>query len=413
MPIVTLGRSAMAAAGTRCWPVPQPRVRPAARALGPGMSGPPGGPLMPEPPPSSASAGAAIGSASARPNARASAISKLATVRSMIVTSGRCDGAGWNLPAAATRGRAPRTAAGATPAPARGPVLLPPVYARPVGWYRHPRGAVTHRGGGPSVAGRLEIGPGRVRRGGARSALAGGSATGWGGARSALPGAGAARRGAASGAPTPDGWCRGAAVASCDLGGGPNASSESGRLTDGGAPGQLALARALLGLPVAQPLDDLGERQHVGVLLVHVEQVDGVARLVAVVARFLGHDHAVAVGAALDDRRADAAAGALAADDDRVHVEVVQVAGERRAPERARGRLPQQHLARQRGDLVGDVVLAAVAVGLRLVLELLGRHAVRRLAPARHARGVLVQARDVDHRDAHLAGHAEQLLDAR
>ena len=91
---------------------------------------------------------------------------------------------------------------------------------------------------------------------------------------------------------------------------------------------------------------DFGQGEHVGVLLVHVEEVHRVRGLVAVEDALLDHDHFEAVGAAVDDRGADAAAGALATDDQRVDAQVVQVGQERRALERAGRRLAEHHFAR-------------------------------------------------------------------
>src|SRR5579885_3030841 len=61
----------------------------------------------------------------------------------------------------------------------------------------------------------------------------------------------------------------------------PSVPRGAGALASGDEP-RRAAPLAVLGLPPAQVGDRLRERHHVGVLLVHVEQVDRVAGLVAV-----------------------------------------------------------------------------------------------------------------------------------
>ena len=67
--------------------------------------------------------------------------------------------------------------------------------------------------------------------------------------------------------------------------------------------------RALFGPDLSQVLQHVCQRQHVGVLLVHVEQVDGVGGFVPVENTLLDNDHAVTVGAAVQYAGPDAATG--------------------------------------------------------------------------------------------------------
>ena len=48
----------------------------------------------------------------------------------------------------------------------------------------------------------------------------------------------------------------------------------------------------LFGAPGIEIFDDVIERQHVGVLLIHVKEIDRVASLVAIEHAFFGDDHA-------------------------------------------------------------------------------------------------------------------------
>jgi len=82
-------------------------------------------------------------------------------------------------------------------------------------------------------------------------------------------------------------------------------------------------------------IKDIVQRQHVGVLLVHVEQIDRVASLVPVEDALLGDDHAQPIGRAIHHAGAHAAASALAAGNNGIDAEKVQMADQRRAPESA------------------------------------------------------------------------------
>ena len=161
------------------------------------------------------------------------------------------------------------------------------------------------------------------------------------------------------------------------------------------------------------PVDDLVERQHVGVLLVHVEQVDGVRRLVAVEHALLGDDHAVAVGAAVDDGGADAAARALAGHDEGVDAEGVEVAGDGRAPEGAGRRLAEERLPLNGLEFGNDVVLA-LHVGAAAAHVAGASASLPAGARPPGDAGLLVgQAGYVDDRHADLARRGEQALDVR
>ena len=78
----------------------------------------------------------------------------------------------------------------------------------------------------------------------------------------------------------------------------------------------------------------------------------------AVVHRILGHQHAEIEGERVDDAAAHAAARRAAGDDERVGLQVDQVARERRGEERARVLLRDQDLAGLRRDLRDEVVAA-------------------------------------------------------
>ena len=135
-------------------------------------------------------------------------------------------------------------------------------------------------------------------------------------------------------------------------------------------------------------------------------------RLVAVEHALLGDHDLVAVRAGVDHGRPDASAGALAGDDDGVDAQRREVAGDRRAPERARRRLLQEDLALDGRDLRDDVIHA---LALRAAAHVAG--APRVLAPGRRpaddAGLALRQAGDVDDGDAGLARGGQQALDVR
>ena len=115
-------------------------------------------------------------------------------------------------------------------------------------------------------------------------------------------------------------------------------------------------------LPPAQVLDHVVDRQHGRILAVHVEQIHRVRRFVPVEDAFFRHHHAKPIGAAVDDARADAAARAFTADQDRIHTEPVEMAEEGRAPKSARRRFMQKSFAGNGLQLVDDFVLPFAAI---------------------------------------------------
>ncbi len=148
----------------------------------------------------------------------------------------------------------------------------------------------------------------------------------------------------------------------------------------------------------------------------HVEQVDGVASLVAVEHTVLDYLHAEAIAGGLHNRGADAAAGALAGDDQRVDVQAIQLGHQGRAPESAGRGLAQHHVARLRRDVVDDVVAAAVSVALHGIARTSASAAaiaMDGLVPAGHARILIHQTGDVGDGHAGRTGLPEQPLDMR
>ena len=67
---------------------------------------------------------------------------------------------------------------------------------------------------------------------------------------------------------------------------------------------------------------DFFQLHHVGVLVVHVEEIDLVRQDAAVEDAFFDDGHVIAEGVAVDAARAHAAAGAFAADDQAVDAEL-------------------------------------------------------------------------------------------
>ena len=83
----------------------------------------------------------------------------------------------------------------------------------------------------------------------------------------------------------------------------------------------------------------------------------------------LYHDHAVPVGAPVHHAGPYTAAGALAAGDDRVHSQVVEMPHQGRAPERAGGRLAQHRLAVDGRKFVDDVETPLASVDFGRVFD--------------------------------------------
>src|SRR5690606_29943860 len=89
-------------------------------------------------------------------------------------------------------------------------------------------------------------------------------------------------------------------------------------------------------LDFSQLVDQVGDRHDVRVLFRHIEQVDGVRNLAAIVDAVFRDGDAEVVRERIDDRAAYATAGRAARGDDRVDAKINQMAHEGRAEERAR-----------------------------------------------------------------------------
>src|SRR3990172_7265423 len=100
----------------------------------------------------------------------------------------------------------------------------------------------------------------------------------------------------------------------------------------------------------------LGQRDHVGILHVHVEEVDLVGHLAPVGHAFLGDHDAVVEGEGVHHGGPHAAAGHHAGDDQRVHPVVGEDAGEVGAEEGAGLALPDHRLVVPRLQLGHDLV---------------------------------------------------------
>ena len=86
----------------------------------------------------------------------------------------------------------------------------------------------------------------------------------------------------------------------------------------------------------AEPLERVGDRHDIGVLFRHVEEIDGVRHLAAIVNRIPWHQDPEVIGESVDHRAAHATAGGAAADDQRIDAQIDEIAGERCAEEGAR-----------------------------------------------------------------------------
>src|SRR5215813_429166 len=90
----------------------------------------------------------------------------------------------------------------------------------------------------------------------------------------------------------------------------------------------------------------------------HVEEVNGVGGFVTVEHTLLDHDHAVAVGASIDDAGTHTAAGALTTGDKGIDTQVVQMPCQRRTPESAGRGFTQDGFTWQGRDLINNIVSA-------------------------------------------------------
>ncbi len=154
------------------------------------------------------------------------------------------------------------------------------------------------------------------------------------------------------------------------------------------------------------------ERHHVGVLRVHVGEIDRVRRLRAVEAAFLDHLEPVVVAERVDHRAAHAPRGGRAGDDQGVRLQHGEVAHQPRAEEGRRLLLADHDVLRAGRDLVHDLV--AVAVGALGLGQMLVRALVL-VGPGARVPAVdaPVGAGGVDHRDALGAALVDQLADDR
>ena len=85
---------------------------------------------------------------------------------------------------------------------------------------------------------------------------------------------------------------------------------------------------------------------HVGVLVVHVEEIDFVRQRAAIKDAFFDDGHVIAERVAIDAAGAYAAAGAFAADDQTVDAELRQMSDQRRAEKAAGAFFKNDHVAR-------------------------------------------------------------------
>src|SRR5262245_33631086 len=94
----------------------------------------------------------------------------------------------------------------------------------------------------------------------------------------------------------------------------------------------------------------------------HVEEVESVGCFVTIEHALFNHNHAVTVGASIDDAGTHTAAGALTTGDKGIDTQVVQVPCQRRTPESAGGGFTQDGFTGQGGDLINNIVSALTAI---------------------------------------------------
>src|SRR5262245_47639815 len=88
----------------------------------------------------------------------------------------------------------------------------------------------------------------------------------------------------------------------------------------------------------------------------HVEEVNGVGGFVTIEHALLDHDHAVAIGASIDDAGTHTTAGTLTAGDDGIDTQIVQMPCQRRSPESAGRGFAQDGFTGQGCDLINNIV---------------------------------------------------------
>ena len=94
---------------------------------------------------------------------------------------------------------------------------------------------------------------------------------------------------------------------------------------------------------------------HVGVFVVHVEEIDLVRQRTAIKDAFFNDRHVIAQRVSIDAAGTYAAAGAFAADDQTVDAELRQMSDERRAEKAAGTFLENDHIARFGFELFLDL----------------------------------------------------------
>src|ERR1043166_3561828 len=116
--------------------------------------------------------------------------------------------------------------------------------------------------------------------------------------------------------------------------------------------------------PGVQVFENIVQRQHIGIFLIHVEKIDGVTRFMTVEHTLFGNNHPQSVCRAVDDARANTTAGAFTTGNDRIYAQKIEMTDERRAPKRARGNFLEHGLTGNRLDLIDDIEFTLLALNL-------------------------------------------------
>src|SRR5262245_49758585 len=104
----------------------------------------------------------------------------------------------------------------------------------------------------------------------------------------------------------------------------------------------------------------LVEVHHVGVFVVHVEQIYLVRELAAIEAAFLDQYDMETAGIGVDHARAHTSRRAFATHDESLHAELSEMSKQRRAVERAGALLGDDDIARLRLELGPDVIVSRI-----------------------------------------------------
>ena len=141
----------------------------------------------------------------------------------------------------------------------------------------------------------------------------------------------------------------------------------------------------------AQIVGGRAHRDDIGIFLVHVKKVDGVARFVAIEDAFLNDLHTKPMTGGVDDRRANAAARALARDQKRIDPQTDEFGNQGSAPKRAGCGLADDHVALLWRDFVEDVEPPAKTLARRGIVQVHSarRSRMNRFGPAGNA-GVFI-----------------------